>query len=156
MGDASEAALSPAEVRALACVLDLLVPRSADGRLPGAGELGLVAAIEAALRDAPGLRPAVHLGLAALAERARERGAEGFDALPAAERRAALDAIAAAQPAFVPGLVFHTYVAYYRHDRVLLGLGLEPRPPHPLGYALEPGDFSRLEKVRRRGRLYRD
>ncbi len=57
---------------------------------------------------------------------------------------------------FLPGLLFHSYVAYYRDDRVLETLGLEARPPFPKSFPLEPGDLSRLEAVRRRPRIYRD
>ena len=39
---------------------------------------------------------------------------------------------------------------------VLVGLGLEPRPPHPKGYELEPGNLDALERVRARGKLYRE
>jgi hypothetical protein len=60
------------------------------------------------------------------------------------------------EPAFLPSLLFHLYASYYRHPRVLEGLGVEPRPPHPQGYELEPGDLAALENVRARGRLYRE
>jgi hypothetical protein len=40
--------------------------------------------------------------------------------------------------------------------RVLEALDLEPRPPHPEGYATVEGDLSLLEPVRRRGRKYRE
>jgi hypothetical protein len=33
---------------------------------------------------------------------------------------------------------------YYRDDRVVRSLGLEPRPPHPKGHVLEDGDWSLL------------
>jgi len=38
------------EQRVLASVLDEIIPPSSDGRLPGAGELGLVSYIEQALQ----------------------------------------------------------------------------------------------------------
>jgi hypothetical protein len=37
---------------------------------------------------------------------------------------------------------------YYRDDRVVRSLGLEPRPPHPEGHVLEDGDWSLLDPVR--------
>jgi hypothetical protein len=40
--------------------------------------------------------------------------------------------------------------------RVLEALGVEPRPPHPAGYATVEGDPSLLEPVRQRGRTYRE
>jgi hypothetical protein len=45
---------------------------------------------------------------------------------------------------------------YYRDDRVVRSLGLEPRPPFPLGHTLEQGDWSLLDAVRGRPRMWRD
>ncbi len=147
--------LSEAEARTLSTVLDAIIPRSSDAQLPGAGELGLVAAIETAIRKSPDLAPAIVEGLAALDAAAASRG-RPFAALPAEDRAEVLVRVADASPAFLPGLIFHTYTAYYQHPRVLEGLGIEGRPPHPKGYELEPGDLGLLERVRRRPRLYRE
>ena len=46
--------------------------------------------------------------------------------------------------------------AYYRDDRVLLALGLEARAPFPKGHALEQGDWSLLDAVRKRAPFWRD
>jgi len=48
-----------------------------------------------------------------------------------------------------------TAQCYYRDDRVMLSIGMEPRPPHPLGYVVEQGDWSLLDPVRGRDDLYR-
>jgi hypothetical protein len=45
---------------------------------------------------------------------------------------------------------------YYRDDRVVRSLGLEPRPPFPKGNTLEQGDWSLLDVVRGRPKLWRD
>lgn len=45
---------------------------------------------------------------------------------------------------------------YYRDDRVMRSLGMEPRAPFPKGFEVEPGDWSLLEPVRTRPRLWRD
>jgi hypothetical protein len=147
---------SPEDQRALASVLDAIIPPSADGLLPGAGQLGLVRAIEDATRRAPDLRTAIDHGLSALRDLLARRGAEGLAALPAEDRRALLDELVAAQPAFLPGLIFHAYVAYYADDRVVEGLGLEARPPHPKGYEMLPSDLGLLDEVRQRAKLYRE
>lgn len=99
---------------------------------------------------------AIRAGLAGLEAFARRAGRAEFAALARSERVDALRAVAAAEPGFLPGLLFHSYVAYYRDDRVLETLGLEARPPFPKSFPLEPGDLSRLEAVRRRPRIYRD
>ncbi len=44
---------------------------------------------------------------------------------------------------------------YYRDDRVVRSLGLEPRPPYPKGHVLEDGDWSLLEPVRARTSFWR-
>ena len=36
---------------------------------------------------------------------------------------------------------------YYRDDRVMRALGLEPRPPYPKGHVLEQGDWSLLDNM---------
>ena len=45
---------------------------------------------------------------------------------------------------------------YYRDDRVVRSFGLEPRPPFPKGHILEQGDWSLLDVVRGRPKLWRD
>ena len=45
---------------------------------------------------------------------------------------------------------------YYRDDRVMRSLGMEPRPPYPKGFEVEQGDWSLLETVRSRPRMWRD
>ena len=45
---------------------------------------------------------------------------------------------------------------YYRDDRVMRSLGLEARAPFPKGFEVEQGDWSLLDPVRARPRLYRE
>ena len=45
---------------------------------------------------------------------------------------------------------------YYQDDRVMQSLGMEPRPPFPEGFEVEQGDWSLLDPVRGRPKLYRD
>src|SRR5688572_31812227 len=111
----SHTGLSDTQRSALAAVLDAVVPSSLDGRLPGAGEIGLAREIEEKLGA---MCVFTARGLDALDALARERGAPGFAALAAAERTELLDAHAAADPGFLPGLVFQVYSAYYQHPRV--------------------------------------
>ena len=144
------ATLTEAQEHALSAVLDTILPASADGRLPAAGALGLAAVLA---EKVPELIAVLAPGLASLDEAA---GGAGFAALGPAARREALDTLAARDPGFVPGLVFHTYLHYYQRGEVLLGLGLEARPPYPGGYPVEENDLSLLDPVRERGKLYRE
>lgn len=138
--------------RGLACVLDTLLPPTPDGRVPGAGALGLGESL-AAKAD---LAEVIRVGLIGLDRLARERGASDFASVAPEQRAELLEALAATDPGFVPALVFHGYVAYYQHPQVVEALGLEARPPHPAGYPIEPWDQGLLEPVRGRTRLFRE
>ena len=143
--------LSEDEQRVLASVLDELVPPSDDGKMPGACQLGLVGYIDAALQKTPELRAMIVQGLADLDASARGRGAPSFAALSRDDKLRLLN-----EWGFVLPLTLHTYTGYYQHPRVIAALGLEPRPPHPEGYKMEPNDPTLLDAVRRRPKLYRD
>ena len=133
----------------LASALDELVPARDDGRLPGAGALGLAGFLERSAAGDPELRDALAELLARLA-------AEDFAGLDPSARTARLQGLAQAVPGAFRQLVVHTYRGYYCHPRVVEALGLEARPPFPRGYAVPPTDFSILDPVRRRDKLYRE
>ena len=44
---------------------------------------------------------------------------------------------------------------YYRDDRVMRSLGMEPRPPFPLGHAIDNHDWSLLEVVKKKNKKFR-
>jgi len=150
------AVFTPDEARILTSLLDAIIPGTADGRLPGAGALGLVAHIARMVGQTPMLRPVVDYGLSSLDELARKRAPGGWNALSAEERTAVLRQFTAEDQFFLPAFLFLAYSGYYTDRRVVEALGLEPRPPHPTGYAMELDDLSILDPVRRRGRIYRD
>jgi hypothetical protein len=52
-------------------------------------------------------------------------------------------------------LVRVVLLCYYRDDRVMRSLGQEVRPPFPKGHVVEQGDWSLLDPVRARPRMYR-
>jgi hypothetical protein len=141
------APLSAQERDTLTALLDQLLPPRDDGRLPGAGGLGLAEAVDAGTRGAP-LRPAIAAALASLAAR-------GFASAPEPEQLERVQALAKEQPAVFQALLAAAYGAYYTHPRVALVLGLPARPPFPEGYPVPPTDFSLLDPVRRRDRMYR-
>ena len=67
-----------------------------------------------------------------------------------------LEALSQSKASPVSALVSFAVQCYYRDDRVMAALDMEVRAPHPDGYALEEGDWSLLEPVRGRGKIYRD
>jgi hypothetical protein len=140
----------------LTLVLDELIPPSTDGRLPGAGSLGVAASVEAQVGSTPDLQPVIASGLSALTDLSRRRSDGGFAALARAERIAVLRELEAADPVFVPTLLMLAYAAYYGNERVVVALKPETHAPHPRGYEVEADDEALLEPVRSRGKLYRD
>ena len=53
-------------------------------------------------------------------------------------------------------LVQQTYNGYYTDPRIVQLLGLEARPPQPLGYRVDQGNITLIEKVKNRGIAYRE
>lgn len=141
------------EMRALTGVLNAILPASADGQLPAAGDLGIATSLREKLADA---WPMIARSLDACETAARARGAEHLSALAQEDAAAVLEQVAAEAPAFLDSMIFHAYAAYYVHPRVVEALGLETRPPYPGGYQLEPGDLGLLERVQNGPRRYRE
>ncbi len=148
--------LSDDELRGLSALLNEVIPPSADGRMPGAGEIGLAPRIARDLARQEVVLDAVLTGLGTLDRLARGECGAAFGALLAEDRKRILAQVAEAGTDLAPLLAFPAYLAYYEHPKVLVALGLDARPPHPVGYELEPFDQRLLESVRRRARLYRE
>ncbi len=134
-------------------VLNMIVPPSADGRMPGAAEVGVPAYLVAEAADA---LPLLRQELEQLERRSRERYARGYAELGEGERKDLIAEMRAQASAFMQRLAMETLACYYQHARVLEGLGREARPPYPKGYQVVQGDLSLLEPVRARGKIYRD
>ncbi len=150
MSDATTPLRDPAFLQAF---LDTLIPPGDDGRMPGAGSLGLGETIVARIEAAPMLGPAVGAGLAAVRDAALERDPAGFASMPPHLRAEVVESQLAAHPMLILGVGLHLYPAYYQHPRVLEGIGEPPRPPFPEGYTVDETDpalLALLEARRRR------
>ena len=146
-------ALTDEQCRTLSALVNMIIPPSEDGRMPGAAELDLPGYV----RDETGdLIPEIKQGLTALDRHASDEFGQDFAALTDSDRQRLVDAIRVTQPDFVQRLLVQTVAHYYQDDRVLSALGLEPRPPYPEGHTVEPGDLSLLDPVRQRSKLYRE
>jgi gluconate 2-dehydrogenase subunit 3-like protein len=154
MGDAGSG-FSTEHERMLEALLDVVIPPSSDGQLPGAGALGLTEHVARTVRQTPMLGPVVEYGLSALADLAAARRAGGWPVLSMEERADVLREFTATDQFFLPAFMFLVYSGYYQHPRVVEVLGLEARAPHPEGYAMDAGDFTLLDAVRRRGPIHR-
>jgi hypothetical protein len=145
----NEESLSPAELRDLRCIAGMMIPASTEFGVPGADDAIIFADIVKSLgRDLRDVQKALG-GLAALAGGA-------FADLDAARREAVVASFRARGGAEVATLSRVILQCYYRDDRVVRSLGLEPRAPFPKGHTLEQGDWSLLDPVRARPKMWRD
>jgi hypothetical protein len=128
--------LSDEQRRLLVAVLDRIVPPN--GALPGAGTLGVDAAIDRTLAQTPRLRRLFLNGLAEIGVTAARETGQELLALDATRQEAILRSVEQADPAFFAALVEHTYRGYYVHPAVHAAIGYTTRPPQPLGHELAP------------------
>jgi len=149
MGDNAEPELSAAEIRDLRDIAGTMIPESPEHGVPGADDPAILDDIVSSLgRDLPLVREAV-AAITAMSDGV-------FAGLDCGKREALVNDYytSGGAPAVALGRVI--LAAYYRDDRVLLALGLEARPPFPKGYALDQGDWSLLDTVRKRTPFWRD
>lgn len=127
--------------------LNVVIPPSEDGAMPGAGALGLAKQVADDLEgDAT-----VEAGLSAVREAAS--GVEGgFAAMSLAEQVALVESQAEAEPLLMAGVTRTLYLAYYQHPAVLVGIGEPERPRFPGGFEIEAMDPELMELLLSRQR----
>ncbi|MGC2411655.1 MAG: hypothetical protein WA459_03025 [Stellaceae bacterium] len=144
----TDAPLTQLERDDLRAIAGIIIPASMEFDVPGADDPAIQADIVATLgRDAGHVRDALDQ-LASLA------GAPLADLDPARQEAVAIG-LRAKGGAAVATLTRVVLQCYYRDDRVVRSLGLEPRPPYPKGHVLEEGDWSLLDPVRARPPMWR-
>jgi hypothetical protein len=140
--------LTSEQIRDLRALAGVMIPASATYGVPGADDELIFNDIARSLERDHGdvCRALAHL--AALAG--------GAFAELAPQRRTEVAAIfREAGGAPLAALARVVLLCYYRDDRVMRSLGLEPRPPFPKGHVVEQGDWSLLDPVRARPPIYR-
>jgi hypothetical protein len=143
------APLSPADQETLRTIVRHMIPPSEDFGTPGADDPAIFADIVRSVQ-----RDRAALGQALRAVDAASGGR--LVALRETEQATVLARFRADEPALAAILEAVTVRCYYRDERVLKSIGMEPRPPFPRGYEIEEGDWSLLDPVRARGPVYRD
>ena len=145
----TETTLSPEETRDLQCVAGVMIPASTEFDVPGADDPAIFADIIKSLgRDLAAVRLALSR-LVAL-------GGSPFADLDETRRQAVAASFQAEAGPPLAALSRAVLQCYYRDDRVIHSLGMEPRPPFPKGHVLEQGDWSLLDPVRIRPKMWRD
>jgi hypothetical protein len=139
-------ALTETERTSLRLIAGMMIPATTD--LPGADDDAIFADIAGSLgRDAAQVRDTLQW----------LDGQSGgrFAAAGVTAREAAVARLRAEGGARLA--VLHRVIpqCYHRDDRVMRAYGMEPRPPFPQGFEVEQGDWSLLDPVRARPKLYR-
>ena len=145
----ADSPLTPAQRDDLRVIAGIIIPASAEFDVPGADDPAIQADIVATLGRDTGL---VREALDELTRLAGRRPLASLD--PGRRETVALE-LRAKGGAAVSTLTRVVLQCYYRDDRVVRSLGLEPRPPFPKGHVLEDGDWSLLDPVRARPPMWR-
>ena len=140
--------LTPAQLDDLRLLAGIMIPASEEYDVPGADDPTIQADIIATLgRDAALVAEALDVLV-----RLAGGTLTGLD--PTGRETVAAKLRAHGGPA-VATLTRVVLQCYYRDDRVVRSLGLEPRPPYPKGHVLEDGDWALLDPVRARPPFWR-
>ena len=142
-------ALSPDELADFRRLAGIMVPASAEYRVPGADDGTIFNDIARSIgRD----RDQVRQALAML----RVSAGGPFTALDEVRAQATAMAFLSRQTREISTLGRVVLQCYYRDDRVFRSLGREPRAPFPKGHEMPATDWSLLDPVRGRPRMWRD
>jgi hypothetical protein len=141
--------LSPAQCLDLRRIAGMMVPPDSEFGVPGADDEVIFADIMRSLgRDL--------LDVSAALTRLAALSGGSFAELEPPRRETVAHGFLADDSREVVTLGRVILQCYYRDDRVVRSFGLEPRPPFPKGHTLEQGDWSLLDAVRGRPKLWRD
>ncbi len=144
----TDLALTPGEQSDLRTLAGMIVPASEKFAVPGADDPAIFADIVASMQvERDDIRTALKL-LSGLA------GAP-LGSLESAARFEVASKLRNAGGSSIDILTRHVLLCYYRDDRVMRSLGIEPRPPFPGGFTVEQGDWSLLDPVRARASFWR-
>jgi len=128
-------------------MVDLLIP--ANKHLPAPSKIDVVEYIDDALSNTPKMKRIFVEGLTDINNK-------NFLSLPKMEQIALLTKYESTNGTFFSLLLRHTYNAYYTNPIVVAGIGMTGRPPQPLGYTLEKGNLTLLDKVIKKGQIWRN
>ena len=139
------------QIQQISCLAALVVPASKEYEIPGADDPQILAQI---VLKCMSIAAAVKQHLVVLDELCRDQWDMGF---------VDLDVDAQMQAVVLDGREQSVYQqfaaivvgAYYADPRVLTSLDLPGRAPFPQGHDVEQGDWSLLDVVKKRGRIYR-
>src|SRR5262249_19801134 len=130
MSDDPRSKLTPAELRDLHRLAGIMVPSSLDYRVPGAHDTAIFADIVRSLgRDRNDVRKVVAI--------LRDMAGGDFAAIDEDRAEAMAMGLLQRRESEITALGRVVLQCYYRDDRVIRSLAIEPGPPFPKGRSLE-------------------
>ena len=146
---AKQAPLSEEQQRSLRCLVGLMIPVSTSYGIPGADD-GLI------FKDLIASVGSLSSLIGQCLDRLDALTGGGFATRSQGEQLKACEMLRNERLPSLLSLMSLVAQCYYRDDRVMRSLEMEARPPFPEGFALENSDWSLLDPVRSRPKLYRD
>jgi hypothetical protein len=146
----TDSAFSKVQQEMIAVIVEMMIP--AEGEMPGAADANILPVIISRLEENT---EAVKMALGVINELSEGQAKDSFLALDPKNRQAVIEAFRAEQVELSQLIQLYTVAGYYQDDRVMSALGLEARPPHPGGYEVEATDWSILDPVRSKEKIYR-
>jgi hypothetical protein len=141
--------LSADQARSLRCLAEMMIPASAEYDLPSAADDAIFADILRSIRRDVAYTIDVLHALDAMSD-------GPFADLDPQRREDIAFQLRKTGGKALTSLTRIILQCYYRDDRVMRSLGMEPRSPFPKGFEVEQGDWSLLDPVRARPKLYRN
>ena len=139
--------LSKTNADILGEIVDLLIP--ARENLPSPTKINVVEHIDDALSNTPTTRRI-------FVESLGDINNKQFLSLSKMEQIDLLEKYELSNGTFFSQLLRHTYNAYYTNPIVVAGIGMTGNPPQPMGYTLEKGTLTLLDKVIKKGQIWRN
>ena len=137
--------------RTLTSLLNLIIPASEDGKMPGVFDIGFIDYI-----NNENQLSLIQEGLIRIIDETNNQYCQEFSALSVAEQLTIVNVLKRKLFRFFTDLTTQVVQYYYQHDDILNAIGLDARPPFPKGYDVEEGDILLLEPVFLRGKIYLD
>lgn len=149
----TETSFDDDECAALQALAGEIIPASETYNVPGADDEVIFAMVmETLAPHVDMIKPLVR----ALDGLAKEVGGSSFAALAGEARTKVVGGFFNTQPETAALLHILICQCYYRDDRVMISLGMEPRPPFPKGFEVEQGDWGLLDPVKDRKPFWRE
>ena len=146
----TDSAFSKAQQALIAVIVEMVIP--ADDEMLGAADPDILCAIISRMEENATVAA---MALGVIDEISVLHSNQSFLESDQQDRQTVIETFRAEQVELTQFIQLYVVASYYQDDRVMAALGLEARPPHPGGYEVETTDWSILDPVRLKEKIYR-